>query len=111
MKLSKKIGVVALVSGLLVSAAPSAFAFNLTGTGASFPAQLIEECKVLLAQKTDYSLTYAALGSGAGRDGSDKQLGHIWFSDSPHTGSTARPTLVHIPAVACLLYTSDAADE
>lgn len=100
MKLSKKIGVVALVSGLLVSAAPSAFAFNLTGTGASFPAQLIEECKVLLAQKTDYSLTYAALGSGAGRDGSDKQLGHIWFSDSPHTGSTARPTLVHIPAVA-----------
>jgi phosphate transport system substrate-binding protein len=100
MKLSKKIGVVALVSGLFVSVAPSAFAYNLTGTGASFPAQMIEECKVLLAQKTDHSLTYAALGSGAGRDGSDKQVGHIWFSDTAHTGSTARPTLVHIPAAA-----------
>jgi phosphate transport system substrate-binding protein len=100
MKLSKKLGVVALVSGLLISVAPSAFAYNLTGTGASFPAQMIEECKVLLAQKTDHSLTYAALGSGAGRDGSDKQVGHIWFSDTAHSGSTARPTLVHIPAAA-----------
>jgi phosphate transport system substrate-binding protein len=100
MKLSKKIGFVALVSGLLISVAPSAFAYNLTGTGASFPAQMIEECKVLLAQKTDHSLTYAALGSGAGRDGSDKQVGHIWFSDTAHSGSTARPTLVHIPAAA-----------
>jgi len=100
MKLSKKIGVVALVSGLFVSVAPSAFAYNLTGTGASFPAQMIEECKVLLAQKGEHSLTYAALGSGAGRDGSDKQVGHIWFSDTAHTGSTARASLVHIPAAA-----------
>ena len=86
MKLSKKLGVLALVSGLLVSAAPAANAVDLTGAGASFPALLIEECKVVFAKSTGHSLTYAASGSGTGRDGSDKQLGHIWFSDTAHTG-------------------------
>ena len=100
MKLSKKLGVLALISGLLVSAAPTAHAVDLTGAGASFPALLIEECKVVFAKSTGHSLTYAASGSGTGRDGSDKQLGHIWFSDTAHTGSTARPTLIHIPAAA-----------
>ena len=100
MKLSKKLGVLALISGLLVSATPAAHAVDLTGAGASFPALLIEECKVVFAKETGHSLTYAASGSGTGRDGSDKQLGHIWFSDTAHTGSTARPSLVHIPAAA-----------
>jgi phosphate transport system substrate-binding protein len=100
MKLSKKLGVLALISGLLVSAAPTAHAVDLTGAGASFPALLIEECKVVFAKSTGHSLTYAASGSGTGRDGSDKQLGHIWFSDTAHSGTTARPTLVHIPAAA-----------
>jgi len=100
MKLSKKLGVLALISGLLVSATPAAHAVDLTGAGASFPALLIEECKVVFAKETGHSLTYAASGSGTGRDGSDKQLGHIWFSDTAHSGSTARPSLVHIPAAA-----------
>lgn len=100
MKLSKKLGVLALISGLLVSATPAAHAVDLTGAGASFPALLIEECKVVFAKETSHSLTYAASGSGTGRDGSDKQLGHIWFSDTAHTGSTARASLVHIPAAA-----------
>lgn len=100
MKLSKKFGVVAVAVGLIVGIAPAAHATDLTGTGASFPALLIEECKVVFNKTTGHSLTYAAAGSGTGRDGSDKQLGHIWFSDTAHTGSTARPTLVHIPAAA-----------
>ena len=100
MKLSKKIGVVAVAVGLIVGLAPAAQATDLQGQGASFPALLIEECKVVFAKTTGHSLTYAASGSGTGRDGSDKQLGHIWFSDTAHTGSTARPTLVHIPAAA-----------
>jgi phosphate transport system substrate-binding protein len=100
MKLSKKFGVVAVAVGLIVGIAPAAQAVDLTGTGASFPALLIEECKVVFNKTTGHSLTYAAAGSGTGRDGSDKQLGHIWFSDTAHTGSTARPTLVHIPAAA-----------
>jgi phosphate transport system substrate-binding protein len=100
MKLSKKFGVVAVAVGLVVGLAPAAQAVDLTGTGASFPALLIEECKVVFNKQTGHSLTYAGAGSGTGRDGSDKQLGHIWFSDTAHTGSTARPTLVHIPAAA-----------
>ena len=100
MKLSKKFGVVAVAVGLIVGLAPAAQATDLTGAGASFPALLIEECKVVFNKTTGHSLTYAGSGSGTGRDGSDKQLGHIWFSDTAHTGSTARPTLVHIPAAA-----------
>jgi phosphate transport system substrate-binding protein len=100
MKLSKKFGVVAVAVGLIVGLAPAAQATDLTGSGASFPALLIEECKVVFNKTTGHSLTYSGLGSGVGRDGSDKQLGHVWFSDTAHTGSTARPTLVHIPAAA-----------
>jgi len=100
MKLSKKFGVVAVAVGLIVGLAPAAQATDLTGSGASFPALLIEECKVVFSKTTGHSLTYSGLGSGVGRDGSDKQLGHVWFSDTAHTGSTARPTLVHIPAAA-----------
>ena len=100
MKLSKKLGVIALISGLMISTAPSAMAVDLVGQGASFPALLIEECKVVFSKTTGHSLTYAATGSGTGRDGSDKQLGQIWFSDTAHTGSTARPTLIHVPAAA-----------
>jgi phosphate transport system substrate-binding protein len=100
MKLSKKFGVVAVAVGLIVGIAPAAHATDLTGSGASFPALLIEECKVVFNKTTGHSLTYSGLGSGVGRDGSDKQLGHVWFSDTAHTGSTARPTLVHIPAAA-----------
>jgi len=100
MKLSKKFGVVAVAVGLIVGIAPAAHATDLTGSGASFPALLIEECKVVFSKTTGHSLTYSGLGSGVGRDGSDKQLGHVWFSDTAHTGSTARPTLVHIPAAA-----------
>lgn len=100
MKLSKKFGVVAVAVGLIVGLAPAAQATDLQGQGASFPALLIEECKVIFSKTTGHSLTYAASGSGTGRDGSDKQLGNIWFSDTAHTGTTARPTLVHIPAAA-----------
>ena len=100
MKLSKKFGVVAVAVGLIVGIAPVAHATDLTGSGASFPALLIEECKVVFNKSTGHSLTYAPSGSGVGRDGSDRQLGNVWFSDTAHTGSTARPTLVHIPAAA-----------
>jgi len=99
MKLSKKFGVVAVAVGLVVGLAPAAQAVDLTGTGASFPALLIEECKVVFNKQTGHSLTYAASGSGPGRTGFDNELGQIWFSDTPHT-APKRASLVHIPAVA-----------
>jgi phosphate transport system substrate-binding protein len=100
MKVSKKVSLVALAVGLIVSVAPAAHATDLQGQGASFPALLIEACKVPFSKTTGHSLTYNPNGSGAGKTASDNQTGNIWFSDSPNTNATARKTLVHIPAVA-----------
>jgi phosphate transport system substrate-binding protein len=100
MKLSKKFGIVAVISGLIISVAPSAFAVDLQGQGASFPALLIEACKVPFAKTSGHTLTYNPNGSGAGKTASDNQTGNVWFSDSPNLNTTARNTLVHIPAVA-----------
>ena len=100
MKVSKKISLVAVAVGLIVSVAPAAHATDLQGQGASFPALLIEACKVPFAKSTGHSLTYNPNGSGAGKTASDNQTGNIWFSDSPNTNSTARKSLLHIPAVA-----------
>jgi phosphate transport system substrate-binding protein len=100
MKLSKKFGIVAVISGLIISVAPSAFAVDLQGQGASFPALLIESCKVPFAKTSGHTLTYNPNGSGAGKTASDNQTGNVWFSDSPNLNTTARKTLVHIPAVA-----------
>jgi phosphate transport system substrate-binding protein len=100
MKVSKKISLVAVAVGLIVSVAPAAHATDLSGQGASFPALLIEACKVPFAKETGHTLTYNPNGSGAGKTASDNQTGNVWFSDSPNTNSAARKTLLHIPAVA-----------
>ena len=100
MKVSKKISLVAVAVGLIVSVAPAAHATDLQGQGASFPALLIEACKVPFAKSTGHTLTYNPNGSGAGKTASDNQTGNIWFSDSANTNSTARKSLLHIPAVA-----------
>ena len=100
MKVSKKISLVAVAVGLIVSVAPAAHATDLSGQGASFPALLIEACKVPFAKETGHTLTYNPNGSGAGKTASDNQTGNVWFSDSPNTNSAARKTILHIPAVA-----------
>jgi phosphate transport system substrate-binding protein len=100
MKLSKKIGAIALAVGLMAGIAPVAQAADLQGSGASFPQLLIEACKVPFAKTTGHSLTYGGGGSGAGKTASDNQTGDVWFSDSPNLNTTARKTLLHIPAVA-----------
>ena len=100
MKVSKKISLVAVAVGLIVSVAPAAHATDLQGQGASFPALLIEACKVPFAKSTGHTLTYNPNGSGAGKTASDNQTGNIWFSDSANTNSTARKSLLHSPAVA-----------
>jgi phosphate transport system substrate-binding protein len=45
-------------------------------------------------------VTYSANGSGAGKTSSDKGIGDFWFSDSAHTASTKKPSIIHIPIVA-----------
>jgi phosphate transport system substrate-binding protein len=100
MRVSKlaKVATIALAFGLVAST--PAYAANLQGSGASFPALLIEACKAPFAGATSHTFTYSASGSGKGRSDSDKSLGDFWFTDAPHTSSSKRASVIHIPAVA-----------
>jgi phosphate transport system substrate-binding protein len=100
MRVSKlaKVATIALAFGLV--ATTPAHAANLQGSGASFPALLIEACKAPFAAATSHTYTYAASGSGAGRSNSDKGVGDFWFTDAPHTSSSKRASIIHVPAVA-----------
>jgi phosphate transport system substrate-binding protein len=100
MRVSKlaKVATIALAFGLV--ATTPAYAANLQGSGASFPALLIEACKAPFAAATSHTYTYASSGSGKGRSDSDKSLGDFWFTDAPHTSSTKRASVIHVPAVA-----------
>jgi phosphate transport system substrate-binding protein len=100
MRVSKlaKVATIALAFGLV--ATTPAHAANLQGSGASFPALLIEACKAPFAAATSHTYTYASSGSGKGRSDSDKSLGDFWFTDAAHTSSTKRASVIHVPAVA-----------
>jgi phosphate transport system substrate-binding protein len=93
-----KSAAIALVFGLVAST--PAHAVDLSGSGASFPALLIEACKAPFATASGHSFTYASSGSGTGRSNSDKSIGDFWFSDAAHTAATKRASLVHVPVVA-----------
>ena len=93
-----KSAAVALAFGLVTST--PAHAVDLSGSGASFPALLIEACKAPFASASGHSFTYAASGSGTGRSNSDKSIGDFWFSDAAHTAATKRASIIHAPIVA-----------
>jgi len=93
-----KSAAVALVFGLVAST--PAHAVDLQGSGASFPALLIEACKAPFATASGHSFTYAASGSGTGRSNSDKSVGDFWFSDAAHTAASKRASIIHVPVVA-----------
>ena len=93
-----KSAAVALAFGLVTST--PAHAVDLSGSGASFPALLIEACKAPFATASGHSFTYASSGSGAGRTNSDRSVGDFWFSDAAHTAATKRASIIHAPVVA-----------
>jgi phosphate transport system substrate-binding protein len=93
-----KSAAIALVFGLVAST--PAHAVDLTGSGASFPAGLIEACKAPFKDATSHSYTYASGSSSAGRTASDNKVGDFWFSDAAHTGTSKRASIIHVPAVA-----------
>jgi phosphate transport system substrate-binding protein len=93
-----KSAAVALAFGLVTST--PAHAVDLSGSGASFPALLIEACKAPFATASGHSFTYASSGSGAGRTNSDRSVGDFWFSDAAHTASSKRASIIHAPVVA-----------
>ncbi len=94
-----KLIAIAVVAALSIST-PAIAAENIVGNGASFPANLIDECRSSYAKSTGNIVTYSANGSGAGKTSSDKGIGDFWFSDSAHTASTKKPSVIHIPVVA-----------
>ena len=100
MRVSKlaKVASIALAFGLV--ATTPAHAANLQGSGASFPALLIEACKAPFAAATSHTYTYAASSSGTGQTNSDKSIGDFWMSDGAYTAATKRASLIHVPLVA-----------
>jgi phosphate transport system substrate-binding protein len=100
MRVSKlaKVASIALAFGLVAST--PAHAANLQGSGASFPALLIEACKAPFAAATAHSYTYASSSSGTGQANSDKSIGDFWMSDGAYTAATKRASLIHVPLVA-----------
>ena len=100
MKISKlaKVASLALAFGLV--AGTPAYAVDLQGSGASFPALLIEGCKAGFAANTAHTYVYASSSSGTGQSNSDKSIGDFWMSDGAYTAATKRSTLIHIPLVA-----------
>jgi phosphate transport system substrate-binding protein len=94
-----KLIVIAVVAALSIST-PAFATEKIVGNGASFPANLIDECRSSYAKSTGNLVTYTASGSGAGKTSSDNGIGDFWFSDSAHTASTKKPSIIHIPIVA-----------
>lgn len=93
-----KVASLALAFGL-VTGSP-AYAVDLQGSGASFPALLIEACKAGFANSGGNTFVYASSSSGTGQANSDKSIGDFWMSDGAYTASTKRSTLIHVPLVA-----------
>jgi len=100
MKISKSLKVVAAALALSFVAVQPAMAVGLTGAGATFPQPLIDACKAGFAADTGHSFTYGGGGSGTGRGNSDKGVGDVNFSDTPHTAATRLASVIHIPVVA-----------
>lgn len=100
MKISKSLKVAAASLALTFVAVQPAMAVGLTGAGATFPQPLIDVCKAGFAADTGHTFTYGGGGSGTGRGNSDKGIGDVNFSDTPHTAATRGANVIHIPVVA-----------
>ena len=100
MKIStrSKFAAVLAAAGLVLSSTP-AHAVDLTGSGATFVAPLLEACKAGFAKSTAHSYTYGGGGSGTGQKNSDAGVGDFWFSDSAYRAGT-RTSIIHAPVVA-----------
>jgi len=84
----------------LVASTP-AHAVDLQGSGASFPALLIEACKAPFASAgSGHTFVYASSSSGTGQTNSNSSLGDFWMTDGAYTAATKRPSLIHVPLVA-----------
>jgi phosphate transport system substrate-binding protein len=79
-----------------VAITPSAFALNLTGTGASSVSGFIEKCKTAYQTATNDVFTYTSASSGVGQTAINGGTTDIGYSDGVNTAAPA--TVFHIPA-------------
>jgi len=100
MKITKSIKIAAAALALSFFAVQPAFAVGLTGAGATFPSPLFDNCKAGFAAETGHTFTYGLGGSGTGRGNSDKGVGDVNFSDTPHKAATRGANVIHVPVVA-----------
>jgi phosphate transport system substrate-binding protein len=100
MKFSHKAKALVVAGLIAVSTATPAHAVDLQGSGASFVDPLLQACKAGFAKASGHSYVYTSTGSGTGKKNSDSKIGDFWFSDSAHTASTKKPSIIHIPIVA-----------
>jgi len=80
----------------VVAIAPSAVAYDLTGQGSSAVGNFIEKCKTAYQTDAKDTFTYAATGSGDGRNAINAGTKDIGYSDGVHT--TPAAGVFHIPA-------------
>ena len=96
MRISRISKVAILATAAVVAIAPSAVATNLTGTGASSVASLIELCKTSYQTDTSDVFTYTSASSGVGQTAINAGTTDIGYSDSVNTAAPS--TVFHIPA-------------
>jgi phosphate transport system substrate-binding protein len=89
-----KAAVIAVAAAVAIT--PSAFAVNLTGTGASSVSGFIEKCKVAYQNDTKDVFTYTSASSGTGQTAINAGTTDIGYSDGVNTAAPA--TVFHIPA-------------
>jgi phosphate transport system substrate-binding protein len=82
--------------------APTANADSLTAAGSTFSGNFIDTCRILYAKETGNTITYAPIGSGAGRNNFFNNLSDFAITDTPYSASENKPTkeFLYIPLVA-----------
>jgi phosphate transport system substrate-binding protein len=94
-KTFSKAAVIAVAAAVAIT--PSAFAVNLTGSGASSVSGFIEKCKTAYQTATNDVFTYnGSAGSSTGIANINAGTVDLAYSDSVNT--TAPATVIHVPA-------------
>ena len=75
---------------------------NLQGAGSTFAANFIDRCRVEFMKSTGDSVSYGALGSGAGKNMFTNAISDFAMSDVPYSASEIKPSkeFVYVPLVA-----------
>ena len=100
MKLSFQLPALGFVSAALLVAAPVAFAQNVTGAGASFPAPLYSKWASDYNKATNIKVNYQSVGSGAGLRQIEAKTVDFGASDAPlKDDELAKKGLMQFPTV------------